>query len=151
MSDYSRLTVAEMLDAFASSTPLELKQNGFDDEEAAIRSLLGKDLEVIESASGRKAEIFVATADLDGDGTNEIVARVVHGGYCGSGGCQLLVLRRGADGAWRPILESTAVEITVSSQQTKGFRNLSVRDGHDQVRRLAWNGTHYVGNTVIPR
>jgi hypothetical protein len=136
---------------FASGKPLDLKQSGFDDERAAVRSLLGKDLEVIESSSGRRADIFVATTDLDGDGMQEIVARVVHGGYCGSGGCQLLVLRRDADGAWRPVLETTAVEITVASQQTRGFRDLTIRDGHDQLRGLAWNGTQYVGNDVPPR
>lgn len=145
------LLAVALCSTIASGTPLELKQIGFDGERAAVRSLLGKDLEVIESSSGRKADIFVATTDLDGDGTEEIVARVVHGGYCGSGGCQLLILRRDADGAWRPVLETTAVEITVAGEQTRGFRDLTIRDGHDQLRGLAWNGTRYIGNDVPPR
>jgi hypothetical protein len=145
------VVLCSAIDSPASDLSLELKQTGFDNERSAIRSLLGKDLEIIESSSGRNADIFVATTDLDGDSTEEIVARVVHGGYCGSGGCQMVILRRDADGAWRSILESTAVEIAVSSRQTRGFRDLTVRDGHDQVHRLAWNGTQYVGNTEPSR
>ena len=76
---------------------------------------------------------------------DEIVARVVHGGYCGSGGCLMMILRRDPAGAWHTISETTAVEITVASGQTHGFHDLIVKDGHDQLHRLAWDGARYSG------
>jgi hypothetical protein len=131
--------------AFAADAPLQLKQDGFDAERSAVRSVLGSDVGTIEASNGQKAAIFVARTDLDGDSTDEIVARVVHGGYCGSGGCLMLVLRRDAAGAWHTISETTAVEITVASEQTRGFHDLIVKDGHEQVHRLAWDGERYSG------
>jgi hypothetical protein len=137
--------------AFASDATLQLRRDGFDEERKAIRSLLGKDLDVIEASNAQQAEIFVGKTDLDGDGVKEAVARVVHGGYCGSGGCLMLVLRRDPDGAWHVISESTAVEIAVSSSQTRGFHDLTIKDGHDQVYRLAWNGERYSETALSPR
>ncbi len=139
------------IDCLGSDPPLSLKQDGFDAERRVVRSLLGKDLDTIEESSGRKAEILIGATDLDGDAANEIVARVVHGGYCGSGGCLMIVLRRDPAGTWRSIFETTAEEIAVSSQRTLGFHDLSVRDGHDQVHRLTWNGTQYSGESVPTR
>jgi hypothetical protein len=139
------------IDCLAADAPLQLKQDGFDAERDAVRSLLGSDLGTIESSNGQKAEIFVARADLDGDHADEIVARVVHGGYCGSGGCLMLVLRRDSAGAWHTISETTAVDVTVSSDQTRGFHDLIVKDGHDQVHRLAWDGERYSGASASAR
>jgi hypothetical protein len=137
--------------SLAADAPLQLKQDGFDAERSAVRSLLGSDLGTIESSNGRKAEIFVAKTDLDGDHADEIVARVVHGGYCGSGGCLMLILRRDPAGVWHTISETTAVDVTVASDQTRGFHDLIVKDGHDQVRRLAWDGERYSGDSAPAR
>jgi hypothetical protein len=139
------------VDCLASDAPLHLTQDRFDDERTAVRALLGGDLTTIESSNGRKAEIFIAKTDLDGDGADEIVARVVHGGYCGSGGCLMVVLRRNPSGAWQSISESTAVEIAVSSERTRGFSDLIVKDGHEQVHRLAWDGDRYSGASESDR
>lgn len=103
-------------------------------------------------------EVTLATADvdLDGDGTPEVLAYVGGDMLCGTGGCNLVVLRR--DGAeLKKVSEIAVVQLPVGVLKTRshGWRDLAVTvsGGGEQtsIRRLPYNGKSYAENaTAFP-
>ncbi|MEN3971827.1 hypothetical protein WJS89_04015 [Sphingomicrobium sp. XHP0235] len=66
-------------------------------DEEAVATLLYNELEdVLASPDGLTLQI--GTADLDDDGTDEVLAYAMGPMLCGTGGCGLYVLRRAGDG-----------------------------------------------------
>lgn len=72
-----------------------------------VRDMLGEALNTLEQINKRQAQIEIQAADLDDNGSREILARVVHSGYCGSAGCRILVLTEAGEGRWSTLLGRT--------------------------------------------
>lgn len=96
------------------------------------------------------------TVDLNGDGSDEVLAWVAGPMVCGSGGCGLYVLTPEGDG-WRVVTETSVTQtpIGVLSTSTNGWRDLAVSVGGGGMpagwMKLAFDGTSYPTNpTVAP-
>jgi hypothetical protein len=95
-----------------------------------------------------------AAVDLDGDGADEVVAYLMGAMWCGSGGCNALVLAPEGDG-WRVVTETSVTQtpIRVLETSTNGWRDLSVGVGgggreSGQVR-LTFDGSAYPTNPTV--
>ncbi|QWC55997.1 hypothetical protein F7D01_01800 [Erythrobacter sp. 3-20A1M] len=94
--------------------------------------------------------------DLDGDGTMEALVYLDGPTVCGSGGCNLVVLRRASSGF--QVLGRTTVTrlpLGVLDSSTGTMRDLWVTVGGGGLptgyRKLTWQGTAYPSNpTVAP-
>ena len=98
-----------------------------------------------------------ADTDLNGDGRLETYVYVTDQGYCGSGGCKLVVLsRQGA--SYRVVLRSTVTQLPITLLPTfsRGWRDIGVTvAGGGTIRpytaRLRFDGRRYPSNpTVLP-
>lgn len=95
-----------------------------------------------------------AETDLDGDGTDEVVAYVGGPLMCGTGGCNLVVLKRDGDG-FRQVGDLSVVQLPVGvlATKTNGWRDLSVsvsgggRPGG--IMRVPFDGKAYAGNPTV--
>ena len=93
--------------------------------------------------------------DLDGDGTPEVLAYVGGPSMCGSGGCQLLVLRRTGT-TLTEIARTTVTQLPVGVLDTSsnGWRDLWVTTaGGGELtgrRKLKHDGTGYPTNPTVP-
>ncbi|MCT2398227.1 hypothetical protein [Novosphingobium mangrovi (ex Huang et al. 2023)] len=95
-----------------------------------------------------------AETDLDGDGTPEVLAYVGGPMMCGTGGCNLVVLRR--DGAQlRKVSELSVVQLPVGVLESKsnGWHDLAVTIAGGGVVahtvRLAFDGKGYPENPTV--
>jgi hypothetical protein len=99
----------------------------------------------------------LAWVDLNGDGRNEAVVRILSNGYCGSGGCNLYVLspwgRR-----WSLVGRMTATKapIRVLNSRSHGWRDLAVglhdccENGRWEEALLPFDGRIYPFNPSTP-
>jgi hypothetical protein len=92
--------------------------------------------------------------DLDGDGTDEVLAYVGGSLVCGSGGCPLLVLKD--DGTtFTPIAETsvTRLPVGVLDTTTNGMKDLWVTvgggGGESGLRKLSFDGKSYPANPTV--
>lgn len=98
-----------------------------------------------------KLQYATAEVDLDGDGTPEVLAYLGGPMFCGTGGCNLVVLKRDGEG-FRKMGETSVVQLPVGVLDTKshGWRDLavSVSGGgmSEGISRLRFNGTAYPEN-----
>ncbi|MCJ2187794.1 hypothetical protein [Novosphingobium beihaiensis] len=95
-----------------------------------------------------------AETDLDGDGTPEVLAYVGGPMMCGTGGCNLVVLKR--DGLqFRKVSELSVVQLPVGVLDSKsnGWRDLAVTIAGGGVPahivRLAFDGSGYPDNPTV--
>lgn len=97
-----------------------------------------------------------AFRDLDGDGTPEAIVYLVGSSWCGSGGCNTLILTRDA-GSWRIVTEITITRLPVRVLTTTshGWRSLGVwvqgggiQPGYEA--ELRFDGTSYPRNPSVP-
>lgn len=95
-----------------------------------------------------------AEADLDGDGKNEVLAYVGGPLMCGTGGCNLVVLKRDGEG-FRQVGDLSVVQLPVGvlSTRTNGWRDLAIMvSGGGKpggVMRVPFDGTSYTSNPTI--
>ncbi|MAC57699.1 MAG: hypothetical protein CMH85_05375 [Novosphingobium sp.] len=95
-----------------------------------------------------------AESDLDGDGTPEVLAYVGGPMMCGTGGCNLVVLKR-EGGDLRKISELSVVQLPVGVLDSKsnGWRDLAVTIAGGGVAehtvRLQFDGKGYPRNPTI--
>lgn len=84
--------------------------------------------------------------DLDSDGRDEVIVLIQSSYYCGSGGCNLLVL----DDDYTLITETTVTKppIMVLSRAHLGFNDLSVYSDGEQ-RLLEYDGSTYPENPSL--
>lgn len=105
----------------------------------------------------REARYSHAVTDLNGDGVPEALVYLGGPYRCGSGGCSLYILRRGA-GAWRLINSVTLTKLPIRQLATsnRGWSDIGVYvqgggiiEGYEAV--LRFDGRRYPGNpTVAP-
>jgi hypothetical protein len=116
-----------------------------------VQDRAGKDEE------GRASRYMHALTDLNGDGMPEGLVYLTGRDRCGSGGCNLYILRRGR-GVWRLINSVTIAKLPIRRLTTisRGWSDIGVHvsgggivDGYEAV--LRFNGRRYPGNpTVAP-
>lgn len=101
------------------------------------------------------AQYRAAAADLNDDGTPEVLAYAEGAEHCGSGGCDLYVLSRSPRG-WRLVsrMSVTRPPIRLLRSKHHGWHDLGVHvagggilPGHDV--QLRFNGTRYPGNPSL--
>jgi len=97
-----------------------------------------------------------ADADLNGDSRSEAFVYVTDPGYCGSGGCTLVVLSRQGRG-FRVVLRSTVTQLPIRMlpTSTRGWRDVGVTVAgggitRRYVARLRFNGSRYPSNPTVP-
>lgn len=96
----------------------------------------------------------VTEVDLNGDGEREIVAYVETRGFCGSGGCKLLILQRRPTGP-TAVMDTTITwaPVRVLSTSSHGWRDIGVRVGGGGLKphevALKFDGTRYPGNPSL--
>jgi hypothetical protein len=124
--------------------------------DAHLRRFLQKYLADPQSGPDKATRISSALVDLNGDGTMEAIVYVTGGGWCGSGGCRLLVLEPHGS-SYRVIAHMTIVwpPIRVFDNETKGWRDLGVwQQGGGTLRGyeavLPFNGKRYPENPSVP-
>lgn len=96
-----------------------------------------------------------ASVDLNGDGSDEVLAYVMGPMVCGSGGCNLYVLAREGEG-WRVVTRTSVTQtpVGVLTTSTNGWRDLAVSIGGGGVEagwvRLTYDGRTYPTNPTAP-
>ena len=105
---------------------------------------------------GEADELLYARAetDLDGDGKDEILAYVGGSLMCGTGGCNLVVLKRDGEG-YRQVGDLSVVQLPVGvlPSKTDGWRDLAVsvsgggRPGG--LMRVPFDGKAYASNPTV--
>ena len=104
---------------------------------------------------GREARYAYGRVDLNGDGTSEVLAMPMGSIFCGTGGCNLLVLADTGDG-YRVInnFSISRLPVIVSDQQTNGWHDLirpeSGGGAPPSYVRHTFNGTEYVEAERLP-
>ena len=97
----------------------------------------------------------VAFVDLNGDGTDEAVARTQSQWLCGTGGCNLLVAARNGE-TWRLVSNVTITwpPIRLLESKSRGWHDLAVfaagggiRPGYEVL--LPFDGTSYASNPTV--
>ncbi|MBJ7447022.1 MAG: hypothetical protein JHC81_05760 [Brevundimonas sp.] len=100
-----------------------------------------------------------ASVDLNGDGSDEVLAYVMGPMVCGSGGCNLYVLaQEGQDGGegWRVVTRTSVTQtpVGVLTTSTNGWRDLAVSIGGGGGQagwvRLTYDGRTYPTNPTAP-
>ncbi|WP_374600234.1 hypothetical protein [Brevundimonas sp.] len=100
-----------------------------------------------------------ASVDLNGDGSDEVLAYVMGPMVCGSGGCNLYVLApEGEDGGegWRVVTRTSVTQtpVGVLTTSTNGWRDLAVSIGGGGAQagwvRLTYDGRTYPTNPTAP-
>jgi hypothetical protein len=111
----------------------------------------------LQTKSEDKETRYIAVfRDLNGDGTPEALAYLVGNEWCGSGGCNLFILRKQAD-SWRVVTSVTITHppVRVLNQTANGWHTLSVWVAGGGIREpyeaeLRFNGKKYPGNPSVP-
>lgn len=119
--------------------------------DAALMAYLRQQLHVAEAARAGEPQtrVAVAWADLEGDGREEALVYVTGDGWCGSGGCKLMVLEpQGAGFKVRANTTITWLPIGLLATRGHGWRDITVTyagGGVDPgyVAVLRFNGTRY--------
>lgn len=97
----------------------------------------------------------LAWNDLDGDGADEAIVYLVSPYFCGTGGCNTLVLAQTGP-MWRKVADISVsrTPISVLESSTKGWKDLIVAvsggGGPSGNALLRFNGETYPSNPTVP-
>lgn len=83
-----------------------------------------------------------AFVDLNNDGVSDAIVLLQGMGWCGSGGCTMLILR-GGDAGYAVVSRSTVTKepVRVAQSVSHGWRDIIVHsDGAEKLMRFAGNG-----------
>lgn len=120
-------------------------------DEASVRDYLKSSLEETETT-----RVNIGFADLNGDGREEALVYLLGPYWCGSGGCNMLVLTPDGD-SWREIGNTTvsSLPVGVLDSETEGWKDLAVSFGsaiESGIGQIKWEGESYDRNpTTAPR
>jgi hypothetical protein len=100
--------------------------------------------------------VIAGTADLDGDGKEEILAYIMGPSYCGEGGCQLRIFKfeeiANNGTAFTPIAKMTVANLPIGMMENKtnGYADLAVTvrggGGSSGVSQVPFDGKNYAAN-----
>ncbi len=98
-------------------------------------------------------DIYGALADVDDDGTKEIVLWIVTFSWCGSVGCPFEIFKEYGN-KWRYIGGdySQGESFTILDQTDGGFHRIAAGywPGCQAIRILIWNGREYSAKDACP-
>lgn len=125
--------------------------------EAAIRAASPDYTREIVDAGGpdRLGRYIYSRVDLDNDGDDEVFVYLLGSFFCGTGGCNLQIYSRGADGyALVNEFTITRTPVIVTSQMTNGWKDIwRYRSGGGRPANYVadrFDGTRYVDAEEIP-
>jgi hypothetical protein len=104
----------------------------------------------------KQTRYIAAFSDLNGDGIPEAIVYVMGPEWCGSGGCNLLILKR-VGTVWKTVTQLTITRppIRVLKNTSNGWRNIAVwvqgggiQPGYEA--ELRFNGKTYPRNPSVP-
>lgn len=107
-----------------------------------------------DRADAPDARYVAAFADLNGDGRPEALVYLLGSSFCGTGGCNLLILTPAGRG-WRAVTEMTIVNAPVRllTSAHRGWRDLAVTVAGGGARAhevlIAFNGRTYPANPSL--
>jgi hypothetical protein len=110
----------------------------------------------ISNEETKTTQYFSAFVDLRDDGTKEVIVYLSSDGWCGTGGCTMLLLAP-EDSSYRVITRTTITRppIRVLTTKTNGWHDLGVwvqgggiQPGYEA--KLSFNGKKYPGNPSAP-
>lgn len=104
-----------------------------------------------------RASLRATAADLNRDGTSELLVEVVAGGpltteYCGSGGCSSWLLQRVADGSY-VVIKNDLGSLTPLARRTGGWSDLVQHIGKPGLTSFTYQwhqGAYEVSEMVFP-
>jgi hypothetical protein len=154
MKSIPNLKSVLLCSVFAISTcltaaPQRMNQMLSRDEESVRKFLRTQD-------DSKNTRYIAAFRDLNGDGISEALVYLLGNNWCGSGGCNLLILQRAGD-SWKVITSMTITNppIRVLDSTVNGWHSLGVwvkgggiHPGYEAVMRF--NGKKYPGNPSVP-
>ena len=141
--------------SFASAiTPQVFAQTAA--QQSSLRNFLIQYLGPPESEQARtNTRYLYATADLNGDGQPETIVYILSSGWCGSGGCPMLILTT-QNAHYKVITRTTVTQLPIRllPSQTNGWQDLAVSVSGGGIRpgyeaKLAFNGRKYPSNPTI--
>jgi len=121
--------------------------------------MLSLDRFMTSDNDNKHLDYVVAFRDLDGDGKNEAIVHLTGSDYCGSGGCNTLILKRNAD-SWKIVTSMTITHppIRVLENVVHGWHSIAVFVAGGGIlpgyeAELAFNGKTYPSNpsTVLAK
>jgi hypothetical protein len=99
-------------------------------------------------AEDKETRYIAVFRDLNGDGIPESIAYMVGNDWCGSGGCNLFILKKSGD-SWKIVSSVTITypPVWIFKGTSNGWHNLGVQGGGGSVRahdvELRFNGAKY--------
>ena len=113
-------------------------------------------IEFLQTLDKDKTSQYVAYfCDLDGDGVPEAIVHLLSNEWCGSGGCNTVVLAQ-SGGSWRVVtnISITRLPIRVLADKSNGWRNLGVWVQGGGISRgyeaeLRFDGRTYPTNPTV--
>jgi hypothetical protein len=124
-------------------------------DEAEVRSFVKAYLTEAAGGSIGPTSLAVAFFDLNADGTDEAIVYVVGSYWCGSGGCDALVLTPSSEG-FEVVMDAsvTRTPIGVLETATNGWRDIFVTIGGGGGQAgavvMKFDGQSYPGNPTAP-
>ena len=104
----------------------------------------------------RPLRFQAAEVDLNGDGLNEVIVHITDPSFCGTGGCNTLILERSGSG-YRTVTDIAIARppIRVLASYSHGWRDLGVTVVGGGIltayeARLRFNGQSYPSNPTVP-
>lgn len=111
--------------------------------------------EIVGDTAGSEARYVYGRVDLNGDGQKEVLVLLLGSIFCGTGGCDLLLLRETADG-YAPIntFVRGRLPAIASPQKTAGWHDLILRESGGGAPtsyvRYVFDGVKYVERERLP-
>lgn len=125
-------------------------------QEGSLRKFLQSYAERSNSDDIKATRYFAAFVHLRDDNTRQVIVYLIGGAWCGSGGCQTLILVPEGS-SFTVLTKMTAVQqpIRVLDTKSNGWRDLGVwvQGGGNQrgyEARLSFNGKEYPSNPTVP-
>jgi hypothetical protein len=125
-------------------------------QEDSLRSFLQNYVASPGAKEVKATRYFAAFVHLRDDDTQQAIVYLTNDGWCGSGGCTMLILEP-KDSVYRVITKITTVRppIRVLSTKTNGWHDLAVRvQGggvvHAYEAKLPFNGKSYPISPSVP-
>jgi hypothetical protein len=125
------------------------------DDTAAVHSFLKSYLLKMAGEVDPATRVAIAFSDLNGDGKDEVLVYVTGPGWCGTGGCDALVLSPSGS-TYRVVMDASVSRLPISVLPTKshGWHDLAVTigggGGEAGVARMKFDGQTYPDNPTGP-
>ena len=154
MSKFNLALAASLCTALALSSCLVGAQRKIETNMSAADESLRAFLQT--QADDKETRYIAVFRDLNGDGVPEAIVYLVGNEWCGSGGCNLFILRKNGH-SWKTVtsISITNPPVRMLDHTSNGWHNIGVqvRGGgmtHGYEAELRFNGKTYANNPTVP-